>query len=140
MSAPIRVRVSEAMQGMLDTVSANTSAATRALIVLGLHAAGYDLAGLRRDIAWLRAEELDAPVLAALTDIDGARRTAVGQVSYTAQLEPDGPDTVVDPLEDIGMESSAEPGGHGGRCTHLTRESSRAISTWAIQNTRYATR
>ena len=91
MSAPIRVRVSEAMLAALEAVSGNTSAATRALIVLGLHAAGYNVAGLRREIALLLAEELDAPALAALEAIAGRRRTDVGQASYAHTVESEAP-------------------------------------------------
>ncbi len=103
MSAPIRVRLSKPLQAALGQVSGNTSAATRALLILGLHAAGYDLSALRRDLALLLAEQLDAPVMAALAALAEGRRTAVGQVSYTP-AEPAPDMEVEDPLGTIGIE------------------------------------
>lgn len=104
MSAPIRVRLSTPLQAAVERAGANTSAATRALLILGLHAAGYDLAPLRRDIALLLAEQLDAPVMAALTALAAGRRTAVGPVSYMplGDVADQGADD--DPLDAIGIE------------------------------------
>ena len=104
MSAPLRVRLSQPLQTALGRVGGNASAATRALLVLGLHAAGYDVTGLRRDVALLLAEELDAPVAAALAALAEGRRTGVGQVSYTPEVEPAPIVALADPLGAIGIE------------------------------------
>ena len=104
MSAPLRVRLSTPLQAALGRVGDNASAAARALLVLGLHAAGYDLAALRRDIALLLAEQLDAPVAQALREISEGRRTGVGQASYTPEAAPARLEELDDPLGAIGIE------------------------------------
>lgn len=85
MSGPQRVRISPALACVLAQVGGTASAAHRALLILGAHAAGYDLSACRRDLALLLAEDLDAPVRARLQEIAGERRTDVGQASYTVR-------------------------------------------------------
>lgn len=93
MSGPQRVRISPALASVLGQVGGTASAAHRALLILGAHAAGYDLSACRRDLALLLAEDLDAPVRTRLQEIAGERRTDVGRASYASQVvaapEPD---------------------------------------------------
>lgn len=98
MSGPQRVRISSALANVLAQVGGTASAAHRALLLIGAHAAGYDLSACRRDLALLLAEELDAPVRTRLQEISGECRTGVGHSPYTVQaaavLEEDDPFSV----------------------------------------------
>lgn len=85
MSGPQRVRISPALACVLAQVGGTASAAHRALLIIGAHAAGYDLSACRRDLALLLAEELDAPVRVRLQEIAGECRTGVGQASYAVR-------------------------------------------------------
>ena len=81
MTAPIRARLGPAIESQLALASANTSAALRAYVLLGIAATGQDMAPFRREIARALAEELAPEVLAALASLGGGR-TGVGQVTY----------------------------------------------------------
>jgi tryptophan 2,3-dioxygenase len=87
--APHRVRLTPALRTLLARVSPNASAAHRALLLLGAHAAGYDLAAHRAEIARALAEELDEPVARAIEALLGARRAAVGQEAYGRPTNPE---------------------------------------------------
>lgn len=86
--APHRIRLSPALRALVGRVSPNVSAAHRALLLLGAHAAGYDIAPCRADTARVLSEELDGPVLRAIEGLLGGRRPPVGAVSYTWPTEP----------------------------------------------------
>jgi hypothetical protein len=112
--APHRVRISGSLHSVLVRVGPNSSAAHRALLLLGAQAAGYDLAACRNDIGRLLGEELDEPVLHRLAALYEACRTHVGRRADIAPtsvlpsraeaiaLHPP-PDTL-DPLASIGIE------------------------------------
>ncbi|PDW02605.1 hypothetical protein [Candidatus Viridilinea mediisalina] len=75
---PHRVRISSSLAHLLAQVGANSSAAhRRALLLLGAHTAGYDLAACRTDIGRLLGEDLDEPVAQHLATLYGARGLVV---------------------------------------------------------------
>lgn len=59
------VRTTAALRAVIDQAGP-VNAATRALIIIGAHAAGLSLTGLEREIALLFGEELEPSVGAAL--------------------------------------------------------------------------
>jgi hypothetical protein len=81
--APHRVRLSPALAALLSVVGSNSSAAHRALLLLGAHAAGYDLSTCRSDIGRLLGEELDEPVQQRLATLYELCRTKGGQLEGT---------------------------------------------------------
>lgn len=114
MAAPLRLRAG-ALLPLLDEVSANTSAAVRALALIGAAQIGLDLSSCGREIGLaLLAEDLHPAARAALGQLtQGERRTPVGQSTYerpTGVLPPpaDGPSEPVelagDDLFGIGIE------------------------------------
>lgn len=112
---PCRFRLSPALRALLASASPNTSAALRALLLLGAHAAGYDLTPYRADLGRLLGAPLAAPIQHALTTLATDGRTAVGHLSYrcpTSDLPiPDRPPTLPvaeetphDPFSTLGLE------------------------------------
>ena len=63
---PLRLRISPALQRLVTGVSPNTSAGLRALLLLGAHAAGYDLSDCRADLGRLLGEEFAPPLRSAV--------------------------------------------------------------------------
>lgn len=100
MTAPLRLRAG-ALHELLAQVSAeNTSAAVRALALIGAAEIGLDLGGCGREIALaLLAEDLHPAARAALGRLaQGERRAPVGHPAYdrpTPVLQP----PVEEPLE-----------------------------------------
>jgi hypothetical protein len=83
-TAPLRVRAG-ALHELLDQVSAeNTSAAVRALALIGAAEIGLNLGGCGREIALaLLAEDLHPAARVALGRLaQGERRTGVGHSTY----------------------------------------------------------
>ncbi|MFP4438866.1 MAG: hypothetical protein ACLFVO_16630 [Chloroflexaceae bacterium] len=113
-TAPHRVRLSQALQGLLARTSSNASAAHRALLLLGANAAAYDLTDCRADIGKLLGEALDEAVQGRLTEIYRTYSPDVGQVSYaeppadlqTPEQTPAGTDLSLldDPFTALGIE------------------------------------
>jgi hypothetical protein len=68
---------------LITAVGANSSAAHRALLLLGAQAAGYDLSACRADIGRLLGEALDEPVRRELAALYEACRTKGGQMDGT---------------------------------------------------------
>jgi len=85
--APHRIRLSPALRALVSRISPNVSAAHRALLLLGAHAAGYDVAPCRADTARVLAEELDDLVSHAVEGLLNSRRTAVGLASYSSPTD-----------------------------------------------------
>jgi hypothetical protein len=95
--APHRIRLSPVLRALVSRVSPNVSAAHRALLLLGAHAAGYDVAPCRADTARVLSEELDERVAQAIEGLLSDRRSAVGTTSYTWPTEPQSqPPTLAD--------------------------------------------
>lgn len=75
---PCRLRLSPALRALVEAASPNTSAAQRALLLLGASLVGYDLSGCRADLGRLLGEELDPRVRAAIDALYGYREPGVG--------------------------------------------------------------
>lgn len=84
MAAPLRVRAGETLLTLLEEVSTNSSAAVRALALIGAAEIGLDVSGCGREIALaLLAEDLHPAARAVLGQLaQGERRTPVGQPTY----------------------------------------------------------
>ncbi len=81
------VRTTAALRVVIDRAGP-VNAATRALIILGAHAAGLELSGCLREITLLLAEDLDPGVCAALHRLYGEVHTAE---AYQASVPPTQP-------------------------------------------------
>lgn len=111
-AAPTRLRLSPSLQGLAASVSPNTSAALRALLLLGAAAAGYDLLDYRADLGRLLGEELAPQVRTAIEELYPGGRAPVGQPAYgcpTAVLPSETPHAPAlpldtDPLAGVGIE------------------------------------
>jgi hypothetical protein len=108
------VWVSPALRALIDQVGP-VNAATRALIILGAEAAGFDLDGMEREVAGLLAEELALEVSERLRRIllqshevkvsqvgDGTHNDD-GEESISQDLNLISA-TTSDPFNDIGVE------------------------------------
>lgn len=97
----IGVRVSAELYTLL-VAAGDVSAATRALAILGVQAAGYKLGALRDEAAGLLAEPLDAQLRAALRGLLAERPTPVPPVfderSTPVPPESDTRSTPVEPM------------------------------------------
>jgi len=88
-SPPHRVRLAPCLTAVLEQVHpTNASAAHRALLLLGAHAAGYDLTGCAAEVhRVLAAAGLSDQTRQALVQALAQRRTDVGQVSYNRRTD-----------------------------------------------------
>lgn len=108
MSTPFRVRLSDAMARALTEVApGNSSAALKALVLIGLDAAGYAIADLELERCRLLAEPLSPLVMQAIKALEC--RTGVGHLSYTSpateeQVEQERVVGDSDPFAAIGIE------------------------------------
>lgn len=105
--APHRIRLSPTLRALVGRVSPNISAAHRALLLLGAHAAGYDITPCRADTARVLSEELDEPVSRAIEGLLSGRRSAVGASSYTWPTEPQPQPPVVTDFGALEQDASA---------------------------------
>ncbi len=102
------VRLVPEMQALLEQAG-GTSAAIRALMIIGAAQAGYDLAPLRREIGLLLLDEsVDSAVLAALSASSqtSGRQTAYNVPAYAPPRSHAGPpiEQDDDPLASLGEE------------------------------------
>lgn len=81
LSAPLRMRVTQQMHARVAAAGPNTSAAIRAYVLLGMAAAGEDLAPFRAELAALLAEELSQTILAALERTRSATELAISKLA-----------------------------------------------------------
>jgi hypothetical protein len=87
--SPHRVRLSAELNAIINAVSSNTSAAHRALLLLGAYTAGYDLQQCELDIGKLLGEAaLDEPVKSRLVAVYTACRTGVAQAQGSETMRP----------------------------------------------------
>ncbi len=120
---PLRLRISPALQRLVTGASPNTSAGLRALLLLGAHAAGYDLGDCRADLGRLLGEEFAPPLRSAVEALyqrsqgPGSGPGPVGQPTYerptdvlpppeppSIAAEPSHDDREADPLAGVGIE------------------------------------
>ena len=126
---PLRLRISPALQRLVTGASPNTSAGLRALLLLGAHAAGYDLGDCRADLGRLLGEEFAPPLRSAVEALYqrsqgsgsgsefGSGPGPVGQPTYerptdvlpppeppSIAAEPSHDDREADPLAGVGIE------------------------------------
>ncbi len=126
---PLRLRISPALQRLVTGASPNTSAGLRALLLLGAHAAGYDLGDCRADLGRLLGEEFAPPLRSAVEALYqrsqgqgsgsefGPGSGSVGQPTYerptdvlpppeppSVAAEPPHDDREADPLAGVGIE------------------------------------
>ena len=76
------------------------SPALRALLLIGAHAVGYDLAACRADLGRLLGAAIDEPVRSAIDQIYGLRRTESLPPAYD-QPTPGLPPTYDQPTPDL---------------------------------------
>ncbi len=100
----IGVRLSPELRALVAQAG-EMSAATRALLIIGAHTAGYDVRAVEREITVLRWAKLDSPVAAEIRKVfNTTLNSTLNADPRREPIAPAGDEEEADPFASIGIE------------------------------------